>query len=124
MSLSNAEELIMEIIWKQGPLFLKDLVHHLPDPKPATTTVATLLARMQKKKFVGYKSYGNSREYYALVPKESYSYNAVNSLVDRLFEKSNLQLASFFTSSGQLSVKELETVRKMIDEEIEKRKKK
>lgn len=122
MSLSNAEELIMEVIWKHGPVFLKDLVALLPEPRPAVTTVATLLARMQKKQYVGFQSFGNSRQYYALVPKEAYSKKAVASLVERLFDKSPLQLASFFTASGNLSVQELEAMKQLIESEIAKRK--
>jgi predicted transcriptional regulator len=43
---------------------MKDLLDAYPNPKPATTTVATLLQRMIDKKFVDYTEYGNSRQYY------------------------------------------------------------
>jgi len=48
---------------------MKDLLDAYPEPKPATTTVATLLKRMADKGFIAYKLYGNSREYYPLVKK-------------------------------------------------------
>ena len=47
MQLSKAEEQLMQILWKQETAFMKDLIDAYPDPKPAPTTVATLLKRMQ-----------------------------------------------------------------------------
>ena len=41
---------------------MKDLLEAYPEPKPATTTIATLLKRMIDKQFVAYKEYGNSKE--------------------------------------------------------------
>ena len=64
MKLSKTEEQLMEYLWNLEKAFLKDLIDAFPDPKPATTTVATLLKRMADKGFVGYKVFGNSREYY------------------------------------------------------------
>lgn len=46
MQLSNAEEQLMEHLWKLDKAFMKDLLEAYPEPKPATTTVATLLKRM------------------------------------------------------------------------------
>jgi len=72
MQLSKTEEQIMELIWKREKVFLKDLIESFPNPKPAATTIATLLKRMQDKGFVGYTLFGNSREYYPLVDKSDY----------------------------------------------------
>ena len=57
----------MQHLWKLDKAFMKDLLEAYPEPKPATTTVATLLKRMIDKGFVAYKIYGISREYYTLV---------------------------------------------------------
>jgi len=64
MQLTNAEEQIMKLLWKLEKGFIRDLLNEFPEPKPATTTVVTLLKRMIDKGFVSYKQYGNSREYY------------------------------------------------------------
>ena len=72
MNLSKTEEQLMEYLWKLEKGFMKDLIDCFSDPKPAPTTVATLLKRMNDKGFVDYTLYGNSREYYPLVKKEDY----------------------------------------------------
>ena len=72
MQLSKTEEQLMQHLWKLEKAFMKDLLLEFPDPKPATTTVATLLKRMNDKGFIAYKLYGKSREYYPLVKKKDY----------------------------------------------------
>jgi predicted transcriptional regulator len=123
MKLSKTEEQLMEIIWQQEKVFLKDIIDSCPDPKPATTTIATLLKRMQDKGFVGYTVFGNSRQYYPLVKKADYFTKHVKGIVKDYFNNSTLQFASFFTKTSNLTSSELEDLRKIIDEEIKKRKK-
>ena len=121
MKLSKSEEELMNILWKQKKAFMKDLLDGYQDPKPATTTVATLLKRMSDKGFVAYKSYGRSREYYPLVKKKDYFSNYVNGLIKNFFDDSASQFASFFTKETNLSKEELEELKELIDEQIKKK---
>lgn len=123
MSLSKAEEQLMEIIWTLDKAFLKDLIEAFPEPKPATTTVATLLKRMSDKGYVGHKLYGNSREYYPLVSKSDYFSRHVDGMIKNNFNNSALQFASFFTRTANLSAAELEELKKIVDQEIKNKKK-
>lgn len=118
MSLSTAEEQLMQLLWKREKAFMKDLIEEYPDPKPATTTIATLLKRMQDKKFVDYKQYGRSREYYPLVKKTDYFSKHVNGLIKNFFNDSAGQFASFFTRETDLTQKELEELREIIDSQL------
>ncbi|TPD68345.1 BlaI/MecI/CopY family transcriptional regulator [Flavobacterium microcysteis] len=123
MQLSNSEEQLMQHLWKLEKGFMKDLLECYPEPKPATTTIATLLKRMADKKFVGYNEIGNSREYYPLVEKSDYFSKHVNGLIKNFFNNSASQFASFFTKETNLTQKELEELQKIIDKEIQKKKK-
>lgn len=120
MSLSKSEEQLMNYLWKLKTAFMKDLLTEFPDPKPATTTVATLLKRMQDKGFVDYKLYGNSREYFPLVKKKEYFSTHLKGLIKDFFDDSSTQFASFFTSETDLSTEQLEALKKIIDEQIKK----
>jgi BlaI family penicillinase repressor len=122
MQLSKTEEQIMEIIWKFGKVFLKDIIESSPDPKPASTTIATLLKRMQDKGFVGYTLFGNSRQYYPLVEKADYFSKHVNGIIKNYFGDSALQFASFFTTTSNLTASELEDLKRIIDKEIKRKK--
>ena len=123
MQLSNSEEQLMEHLWKLEKAFMKDLLEAFPKPKPKTTTVATLLKRMIDKQFVAYNEFGNSREYYPLVKKTDYFSKHVNGLISNFFNNSASQFASFFTTETNLSQSELEDLKKIIDSEIQKKKK-
>ncbi len=118
MQLSKAEEDLMNHLWKLEKAFMKDLLDAYPEPKPATTTVATLLKRMADKGFIYYKLYGKSREYYPLVKKKDYFSKHVNTLIKNFFNDSASQFASFFTKETNLTKKELEDLKAIIDKEI------
>jgi predicted transcriptional regulator len=108
--LTNAEEQLMEQLWKLEKAFMKDLLQTFPEPKPKTTTVATLLKRMIDKDFVAYTEFGNSREYYPLVKKTDYFSKHVNGLITNFFNSAS-QFASFFTTETNLSSTELEDLK-------------
>lgn len=123
MKLSKTEEQLMELIWSSEKVFLKDLMDSFPEPKPASTTIATLLKRMQDKGFVGYTLFGNSRQYYPLVKKADYFSKYVKGIIKNYFGDSALQFASFFTTTSSLTTAELEDLKEIIDQEIKKKKK-
>ncbi|WP_312824175.1 BlaI/MecI/CopY family transcriptional regulator [Epilithonimonas sp.] len=116
--LTETEIILMEILWKKEKVFMKDILEEYAEPKPASTTIATLLKRMQNKDLVGYKLYGNSREYFPKVKKEDYFQGEMTSMIDRFFNNSVSQFASFFTSNAKLSQKQLKELRDIIDKEI------
>jgi BlaI family penicillinase repressor len=120
MQLSKTEEQLMQYLWKRKKAFLKDLIADFPDPKPATTTVATLLKRVNDKGFIAYKLFGKSREYYPIVKKTDYFSKHVNGLIKNFFNDSASQFASFFTKETNLSNQELEELKKVIDSQIKK----
>jgi BlaI family transcriptional regulator, penicillinase repressor len=123
MSLSKAEEQVMQYLWQLDKAFLKDILQAFPEPKPATTTVVTLLKRMQDKGFVNFTLYGNSREYYPLISKETYYGKQVANMIENSFNNSALQFASFFTQNTKLSTKELEALKTLIDNQLKTKRK-
>lgn len=116
--LTEAEKDLMEILWKKGKAFMKDILDEYPEPKPAPTTIATLLKRMQNKNLTGYHTFGNSREYFPKIQKEDYFNGEMTSMIDRFFGSSVTQFASFFTSKNKLTQKQLKELRDMIDKQI------
>lgn len=118
MQLSKTEEELMNHLWRLEKGFMKDLLEVYPEPKPATTTIATLLKRMADKGYIAYTLFGNSREYYPLVKKKDYFSKHVNGLIKNFFNDSASQFASFFTKETNLTKEELEDLRTLIDSEI------
>jgi BlaI family penicillinase repressor len=123
MQLSKSEEQLMEFIWKKEKVFMKELIEDYPHPKPAVTTIATLLKRMQDKGFVAYTLLGNSRQYYPLAKKSDYFSKHVKGIIKNYFDNSPMQFASFFTTSTNLTSSELEDLKKIVDQEIKRKRK-
>ena len=122
MHLTNAEEQIMKLLWRLDRAFIRDLLNEFPDPKPAPTTVITLLKRMIDKGFVSYKQYGNSREYYRLIKKADYFSDHINGLIKDFFNNSTAQFASFFTNETNMNQDELIELRDLVDKKISSKK--
>lgn len=123
MQLSKSEEQLMHYLWKRKKAFLKELITDFPEPKPATTTVATLLKRIHDKGFISYTLFGKSREYYPLIKRTDYFSTHVNGLIKNFFNDSASQFASFFIKKTKLTKAELEDLKKIIDTQIEKQQK-
>ncbi|HAA16768.1 MAG TPA: penicillinase repressor [Cytophagales bacterium] len=118
MNLTKTEEQLMQYLWVLKKAFMKDLLDAYPEPKPATTTIATLLKRMIDKDFVAYERLGNSRQYYPLVSKRDYFSRHLKGMIKNFFDDSPAQFASFFTEDVDLSKEELAELRAMIDNKL------
>ncbi len=122
MQLPNAEEQIMKYLWKLEKAFMKDLINEYPNPKPAATTVATVLRRLIDKRAVNYTKHGKARQYFPVIKKSEYFTNQINNMIKNFFNDSASQFASFFTSETNLSEKELEELREIVNHQIENKK--
>jgi len=115
--LTQAEEEVMQILWKLQKAFVKEIIEELPEPKPAYNTVSTIIRILEKKGVVGYEAFGKSHRYYPLIDKEDYSRKFLNRFINKYFSGSHAQLVSFFTEKKDLSVKELEELLKILKEQ-------
>jgi len=118
MELTNAEEQVMKYVWRLERAYMKNIIDSFPEPKPAPTTVATLLKRMIDKGFIGFNQHGSNREYYPLVKKSDYFSKSLKTMIKDFFNNSTAQFASFFTNETNLSLKELEELRQIVDKQI------
>lgn len=123
MKLTNAEEQVMKYIWKLERAYLKNILDEFPEPKPANTTIATLLKRMTDKGFVGYNQHGSNREYFPLVKKTEYFSKQVNSMIKNYFNNSASQFASFITNETNLNLTDLEELKQLVEQKIKNQKK-
>ena len=120
--LTRAEEQVMQVLWKLEKAFVKDIIDELPDPKPAYNTVSTIVRILEKKDVVAHTAYGNTHEYYPLITKDEYKKKFFKSFLSRYFGDSFPDMVSFFAGGRDLSLQELEDVRRRLTEEIKKQK--
>ncbi len=117
--LTKAEEQVMNILWQIKTGFVNDILAHFEEPKPAYTTVSTIVRILEEKGFVGHKAYGKAHEYFPLVDKATYTRSMMKGILSKYFGNSLKQMVSFFSHEKGLTAAELEELKRIIEEEIE-----
>ena len=112
--LTKAEEQVMQVLWKQGNGFLRDILENCPEPKPHPNTVATILKILVEKGYVLFETQGRNNLYKPRVSKEDYGKRSINQLVKGYFEGSPAKLVSQFVSDNKITEEELEELLKEI----------
>ncbi|SIN71105.1 BlaI/MecI/CopY family transcriptional regulator [Algoriphagus halophilus] len=113
--LTANEEQIMRIFWKLERAIVRDVLDQLPEPKPPYTTLASSIKVLEKKGYLGHKSYGKTNEYFILIPESEYRKKSFNTLLKNFFGGSVENVLSFLVKEKKVSEKELEELQKMID---------
>jgi BlaI family penicillinase repressor len=122
MELTKAEEQVMQILWKMEKGFVKEVVDQFDEPKPAYNTVSTIIRILEKKGIVGYKVFGNTHEYFPIISKKDYTKKYMNNFIRNYFGNSFKKMVSFFSKQEELSIKELEELKLMMEKMIEDKK--
>lgn len=120
--LTRAEEEVMQILWKMGKGFVNEVLEHFPEPKPAYNTVSTIIRILEKKGFIGHRAFGKAHQYYPLVLKQDYTRQFMGNFMKGYFDNSYRKMVSFFSGDESITVKEMEEIRKIIDQQIEQKK--
>lgn len=101
---------------------MKDIVEQFPEPRPAYTTISTLLKRMCDKEYIGFKRLGRDKEYFPILKKNAYLATQLNGMIDNFFNDSKSQFASFFTKNADLSLQEMEELQALLEQKISSKK--
>lgn len=117
--LTKAEAQVMHYLWQLEKSFLKEIVEAFPEPRPAYTTISTVIRVLVKKGYVDFNTYGKIHEYFPLVSRKAYFQKHVKSIINKHFDGSVVSFASFFTGDDAVDLGELEEIKLLIDQKIE-----
>ena len=117
--LSEREEELMEILWDNGPLFVREIIERMPEPKPHFNTVSTFVRLLEGKGYVRHEKFGGTYRYEAAVTREAYSHSTLREVVDRYFGSSIKASVSALFSNEKLSDDE---IRELVEMVIKQRK--
>ncbi len=120
ISLTKAEEQVMQILWNLKEGVVKDVVEGFDEPRPAYTTVATVLSVLEKKGFVRRKKVGNVNLFFPEISKKEYTGFQFKTLLSDYFNGSFPKMATFFAKENNLSITELEEMLKITESELNK----
>ena len=118
-NLTKAEEQVMQILWELEEAVVKDIVNRFKKPRPAYTTVATVLSVLEKKGFVKRKKIGNVNLFLPEISKKEYTGFQFKSLLNNYFNGSFPKMASFFAKENNLEIEDLEELLKKTGQELD-----
>ena len=121
--LNGTELQIMKYLWLLKKGFMKDIVEQFPEPRPAYTTISTLLSRMCTKEYIGFNKLGRDKHYYPILKKSDYFSSQLKGMIENFFDNSATQFASFFTQKTELDETELKELQQLIEQQLENKKK-
>ena len=119
MKLTAKEEEIMTIFWKHGEMFIRDILNHLPEPKPNYNTVATQVKFLEEKGFVVRKAIANTFLYVPAISEKEYSGHTIGTVVQQYYNNSYASVVSQFVEEEKMNLDEL----RALIAEIENRRK-
>lgn len=113
----------MKILWDLEKALIREIVEQYEDPRPAYTTVATMVNILEKKGFVGREPVANSYCYYPLIRRTEYTGQVMKNFVQSYFSNSYKRLVSEFSSQGNLTTEEMEDLISELQKEVKKKNK-
>ena len=120
-TLTRAEMEIMNILWDSGRgMTTHDIISHYPEPRPAYTTIATLLKILTTKGFVGYRKAddgGKTLYFSPLISRAEYTSRFMSEVKRTFFGGSLKSLISFFAKEEDMSDEDLQEILSLIRED-------
>ncbi|MFM2393732.1 MAG: hypothetical protein RLZZ546_1714 [Bacteroidota bacterium] len=110
--LTKAEEEIMHYFWEHGPALVSTIIESMPEPKPPHSSVSSIARILEKKGFLDHNTYGKTFEYFPIISKKQYSKFSIKKLIHHYFEGSVNELVSFLVKENDLTLTELEKLKK------------
>ena len=110
VKLAKREEQIMQVFWDLNEAFIKEVIPHLPDPKPHYNSVATIVKILEEKGFLAHEAFGNIFRYYPVVSRDDYQKHAMKDIVSQYFNNSYPSMLAFFAKEQKISESELSEI--------------
>ncbi|BDU20419.1 BlaI/MecI/CopY family transcriptional regulator [Dyella sp. GSA-30] len=117
MSISEAESVVMEVLWRQAPRSAEEILAEVgPQQGWQEGTVKSLLNRLLKKKAVRAEREGRRYLYSPKLTREQYVSQESKGLLDRLFDGRIAPLVAHFSEQRKLSRKDVAELKKLLEE--------
>ena len=117
MQISEAESVVMDVLWRTHPLGAEDVVLALVDRQDwQEATIKTLLNRLLNKGAIAAEKEGRRYLFSPLLRREDWVLEESRGLLDRLFDGRVAPLVAHFSEQRKLSRKDIAELRKLLEE--------
>lgn len=116
MQISEAESLVMEVLWQRSPRYAEEVITQLVDEQDwQEPTIKTLLNRLLNKGAIHAEKHGRRYSYSAVLKREEWVTTESKSLLNRIFDGRVAPLVAHFSEKGKLSKKDITELKKLIE---------
>jgi len=106
---------VMRVLWEQSPLKVSDILNCLNRiPKPAYTSLLTLVQTMEKKGYINHQKTGKAFYYVPILKQEKFLISEVKRIAKRLFGGSPGKLVLNLVENEQLSESEIKALKQLL----------
>ncbi len=113
--LSRLQLAVLRIIWKRGEATVTDVRQDLqPTRSLASSTVATLLKRLEARGVLAHRSEGRQYVYRALLEEERVTTSMTSELVDDVYEGDVAGLFAHLLDSKRVKPQDLRRIKRLI----------
>ena len=116
-SLTKAELNVMNILWIKNEATVNEIIEVMGEPKPAYTTVLTVMQVLTRKGVVSPERRGKAHVFRPLLSREEYINGFMQETRNILFHGSLHNFFSYFVKSEKLSKEELNKILDEINDE-------
>jgi len=117
MQISEAESIVMEVLWRGSPRSSEEVIAELSREQDwQASTIKTLLGRLVKKGAVAVAKSGRRFSYSPVLTREAWVRGQSSSLVERVFDGRLAPLIAHFTETHKLSRKDLAEVKRLLED--------
>lgn len=113
--LTEKESIIMNMLWDNGPMFVREMLEHYPEPRPHFNTVSTLVRILEGKGYVSHEVVGNSHRFFATVDKTAFQERGIADVIKNYFNNSYKMAVSALVEDEKLSVDDLREIIQYIE---------
>lgn len=113
--LTEKEAFIMNLLWKHGPLFVRQMLEHYDDPRPHFNTVSTTVRIMEEKGYVEHEAVGSSHRYKAIASPDDFRERSLADVVKSYFNNSYKMAVSALVEEEKITVEELRELIEMVE---------
>ncbi len=116
--LTDVEQRILEVLWKEGEASVKDIAQALSEEKQtAYTTAQTMCKILEEKGYAEYRKEGRAFIYRAKISQKEARQGALTSLLNRFFGSSPELLAQHLMEESNINLDDLQSLQDQIDKE-------
>ena len=117
MQISEAESVVMDVLWKRNPLSAEEVVSSLSGQQDwQEATVKTLLNRLLNKGAISAEKDGRRYLYAPVLQRAAWVQGESESLLARMFGGRVAPLVAHFSEHRKLSRKDIAELRKLLEE--------